>query len=265
MGKTKKVEVLITTMNMNDVEDILSTMNIQTSAMVGNQTNYNSVELKEYKGKQCKVYSFCERGVGLNRNNLLMRTDADYCLFGDDDLIYKDGYEKIVIEAFEKYPSADVIVFNLQENQSNRYVIEKDFKVNYLNFMRFGAARIAIRTKGIKTNGILFNTCFGGGTEHAHGEDTLFLASCLKEKLNVFAVAITIAELTDERESTWFKGYDDKYFLDKGVLYYVMSKRYYWFLCLQDVIRHKKSYQGRSIKKNFLLMLQGIKQNKRGE
>lgn len=91
-------------------------------------------------------------------------------------------------------------------------------------------------------NGISFNTCFGGGTEHNNGEDTLFLSSCLKQKLRIICRTKTIAFLSDDRESTWFQGYTDKYFKDKGILYYIMSKKFYKLLCLQDAIRHRKEY-----------------------
>lgn len=242
MNSEDSVEVLITTMNCNNFEELLKKMNIQTNAMIGNQTSYNEIKLFHYNDKQIKSYSFQEKGVGLNRNNLLMRTTADYCLFGDDDLIYAEGYENIVKEAFCKYPDADVIIFNLEEEVKRRYIIEEDFKVNYLNFMRFGAARIAIKTDSILLNGILFNTCFGGGTDHNNGEDTLFLCECLKHHLKIYAVATMIAYLPEGRESTWFKGYDEKYFEDKGLLYYVISKHFYKFLCFQDSFRHKKLY-----------------------
>lgn len=240
--KEKTVEVLITTVDCKDFNGLLKKMNIQTNAMIGNQTSYNKIDSIDYNSLTIPVYSFNERGVGLNRNNLLMRSKADYCLFGDDDLIYVDGYENIVNKYFCKYPDADVIVFNLDEKRKTRFVTEKDFKVNFFNFMRFGAARIAIKRESILLNGISFNTCFGGGTKHNNGEDTLFLSSCLKQKLKIYAVSQTIAFLSDDRESTWFQGYTDKYFKDKGVLYYIMSKKYYKLLCLQDAIRHRKEY-----------------------
>ncbi len=237
-----KVEVLITTMNMASAPELVKKMNIHTDALIGNQTDYNCISDEIIDDHHIKIFSFKERGVGLNRNNLLMRSNADYCLFGDDDLVYVDDYEKILIEQFEKNPNADILIFNLEEENSQRYQITKKFKVNYFNFMRFGAARIAIRRRAVSMNAIYFNQNFGGGCQYSHGEDTLFLSECLKKKLTIYAVPVTIAKLTDERESTWFKGYDDKYFKDKATLYYIMLKKYYKLLCLQDSIRHKKLY-----------------------
>ena len=237
MKEIKDVQVLVTTMNCRNVSALLQQMNVK-NAMVGNQTDKNLI----YEVDGTIVYDFQEKGVGLNRNNLWMRTEADYVLFGDDDLVYVDDYEEKVRKAFAKYPDADVIVFNLEESKKERYVIENDFKVKWHNFMRFGAARIAVKTSSLRLHGILFNTSFGGGTPHSNGEDTLFLADCLKAKLHVHAVSETIAKLTETRASTWFKGFNKKYLYDKGILYYVMSPKWYGFLNLQDALRHHRSY-----------------------
>ena len=92
-----------------------------------------------------------------------------------------------------------------------------------------------------------FNQCFGGGTEHSHGEDNLFLTACLKNGLKIYAVPTELAELTEERKSTWNCGYDEKYFKDQGALYKAISNRWWKLLCLQDAVRHSKRYN-----KNFL-------------
>lgn len=236
-----KVQVLIATMHQRDYS-LLEKMNIQTDAIVGNQTDENSVEEFEWKGNNIRWLSFNEKGVGLNRNNALMRADGDICLFADDDMVYYDDYINIVTEAFKDHPDADVIVFNIEEINPTRYIIKKTRKVWYHNYLRYGTARVAIRLKSIKEHGISFNLCFGGGTEHCHGEDNIFLTDCLKRKLKIYAVPKYIAKLTDERKSTWNEGYDRKYLVDQGILYRTISKRWWRLLCLQDAIKHHKEY-----------------------
>lgn len=236
-----KVQVLVATMNQED-HSILEKMNIDSDVIVCNQCNQDKVEKFKYNGYDVAFYSFAERGVGLNRNNALMRATGDICLFADDDMVYVDDYVTKVTEAFAKYSDADVIIFNLIEKIPTRYIIKKEHKVGWHNYLRYGTARVAVRLSSIKYNGIYFNQCFGGGTEHCHGEDNLFLTSCLRNKLKIYAVPMYIAELTDERESTWNKGYDDKYFSDQGELYRAISKNWWKILCLQDAVRHSKMY-----------------------
>lgn len=255
------VQVLIATMNQDDFS-LLEKMNIQTNAIIGNQCNRNSIERFEWNGRQITYLNFAERGVGLNRNNALMRADADICLFADDDMVYVNGYEKKVCDAFKRYPNADVLIFNVDEpyvkNQNRRFVIEKFMRVHRFNYLRYGTARIAIKLNSIKERTIFFNQMFGGGTDHCHGEDNLFLTSCLNNKLKIYAVPETIALLTEERESTWNKGYDEKYLYDQGCLYYAISHKWWKVLCLQDAVRRHASY-GISVWEAYRKMIDGGK------
>lgn len=193
-------------------------------------------------------------GVGLNRNNALMRATGDVCLFADDDMVYKNNYVSLLEEAFLNNPKADVIIFNLIEKDSKRKQITKRIKVGWFNYLRYGTARVSFRLKSVKENGIYFNQCFGGGTEHSHGEDNLFLTACLSKGLKIIALPIEIAELTDERDSTWNNGYDEKYLKDQGFLYRTISRKWWKLLCFQDALRRHKSYN-RSIFNSYSLMI----------
>jgi glycosyltransferase involved in cell wall biosynthesis len=235
------LQVLVATMNQHDYS-LLNKMNIQSDAIVGNQCDRNEVEEFNYNEYSIKYLSFNERGVGLNRNNALMRATADICILADDDMVFVDNYAGIVEQAFDENPTADVIIFNLIESAPKRYVNKQKFRVRYRNYMRFGAARIAFRTRSVTRSGISFNLHFGGGAEYSAGEDTLFLHSCLNKKLKIIAVPYYIASLTEERESSWFKGYTQKYFIDKGIFYACLSSKWARLLCLQDAIRHRKVY-----------------------
>lgn len=257
-----KIEVLIATMDQTDYS-LLDKMNIQSNAFIANQCNKNEVEEFSYKGYRIKCFSFVEKGVGLNRNNALMRSEGDISVIADDDLVYVDNYDEIIREQFVQNPEADVIIFNLIEKPRKRYIIKKKHRVNYSNYMRFGTARIAFKTESITKNGISFNIHFGGGTRYSAGEDTLFLTDCLKKGLNIIAVPVFIAYLSDERESTWFRGYTDKYFKDKGVLFYYISKRWAYLLCLQFCMRHRAKFENeKSFSDALKFMLEGIREEK---
>ncbi|MBE6602908.1 MAG: glycosyltransferase family 2 protein [Ruminococcaceae bacterium] len=252
-----RIQVLVAAMHQTD-HSLLEKMNIQTDAIIGNQCDRNEVEDFEWNGHRIKYLNFAERGVGLNRNNALMRADADICLFADDDMVYVDGYAEKIENAFKANPKADVVVFNLIERDSERKQIKKACRVGYLNYLRYGTARIAFKLDKVKAQGIYFNQCFGGGTEHAHGEDNLFLTACLNRGLKIYAVPMEIAELKDERPSSWNTGYDDKYLVDQGILYKTISRRWWRLLCLQDAIRRHGAYK-RSILAAYKLMSKGKK------
>ena len=101
-----------------------------------------------------------------------------------------------------------------------------------MNYMKYGAARIAFRRKKLSYAGIYFNQNFGGGARHSCGEDTIFLNDCLKSGLKIIHIPEAIAELDSSSESTWFKGYNEKFFYDRGILHTVIYKNYLKFKLL---------------------------------
>lgn len=252
-----RIQILVAAMNQTD-HSLIEKMNIKTDAVVGNQCDHNSVETFDIENRRIMYLNFAEKGVGLNRNNCLMRADADICLFADDDMVYEDNYVEIIEKAFNENPTADVIVFNLKEKTVTRKIITEKTKVGYLNYLRYGTARIAVRLPSVKKHGIYFNQCFGGGTEHCHGEDNLFLNACLKKGLKIVAVPEYIASLTEERASSWNNGYNEKYIKDQGVLYRTLSRRLWRLLCLQDALRRHRSYN-MSFYKAYSIMVNSAK------
>lgn len=252
-----KVQVLVATMNQTDYS-LLDKMNIQTDAIVCNQCDKYDYAEFDYKGHNIKWFSFAERGVGLNRNNALMRATADVCVLADDDMIFQDGYCEIIERVFEK-SNVEVAAFNLVESVVKRYVIDKKIRITKKNYGRYGAARIAFRRESVIFNGISFNLLFGGGAKYSAGEDTLFLKDCIEKKLKFFGFPLALAYMNEEdRVSSWFSGYNDKYFLDKGVLYYCLNKRMCKALSLYHCFKHRKRYAEYGWKNAYKMMKKGI-------
>jgi len=254
-----KIETLVVTTEQKDYS-LFSNMNIQTDAIIGNQCDRNEVKELEENGHIVKWISLAERGVGLNRNTVLMRSTADLCVFADDDMVFHDGYPKVVEELFEKYPEADVILFNLDEHNGCRHKNHKVIKINSTNYGKYGAARLAFRRQQVFMAGVSFHLMFGGGAKYSCGEDSIFLYDCLKRGLKVVAVPVAIACLHDKRESTWFSGYNDKYFFDKGVVYGHIYGARAPFIAMYNCLKHsKRRYKEYGAKKAFFKMCEGIK------
>lgn len=167
MQKDSRLQILLATMNQKN-DELLDKMNVNSNIIVCNQ-NAESFNKKIYKKKDYNVewYDFSEKGVGLNRNNALMRASSDICLIADDDVTYVDDYENIIIRVFDENPNADVILFNIYSDSKNkRFICHNKMNINRYNCGRFGGVRIAFkRTKVIK-NSIYFNLLFGGGAQY---------------------------------------------------------------------------------------------------
>lgn len=239
-----KVQVLVAAMHQKD-HSLLEKMNIQSDAIVGNQYDCNSVESFVYNDNSITYLNFFERGVGLNRNNTLMRATGDILLLADDDITYRQGYPEIVRKAFEEKPDADAIIFNVETvgADMSRRVNSSSKRVRIYNALNYGAVRIAVRRSSLLRSRISFSQCFGGGTVYSAGEDSLFICDMLRKGFKIYTSPQFIATV-DQTTSTWFRGYNEKYLYDKGAFFKAAFGNMASVMCIVELIRHKGFYSG---------------------
>lgn len=211
------VEVLVATMHQTDFSKI-EEMNIQSDVVFANQADCQAYSECVFEHGRARMITTDQRGVGRNRNLALLYAKRDILLFSDDDMVYEDGYAEHVIHAFEETPEADVVVFSLDYAKDG--VIYKKSrhaacKLPVWKCLKYGTARIAVRREAIEKANIFFHTQFGGGCKYSSGEDSLFLMDCYRKGLTVYANDYCIG-YTQQNGSTWFEGYTEKYFRDKG-------------------------------------------------
>lgn len=255
-----KLQVLVATIHQTDLSKV-EEMNICSDVIFANQAIETSYDENEYDFGKAKMVTTNTKGVGINRNLALLYADGDYLLFSDDDLRYIDGYKEAVLKAFEELPKADGIIFNIATvgGDVERRVNSRIKRVRWYNSMNYGAVRLAVRAVSVSRENIMFNTNFGGGTSFSCGEDTLFIWDMIKKGLKLYTYPLTIATV-NQAESTWFRGYNEKYYYDKGVLFSAISRKFALLLCLQDLIRHRNyKKQGYSFFTAYGFMKNGVK------
>ena len=215
-----KIEVLVACMNQKD-DSLYKIMNLHTDAVLANQgSKYFYSEYTEPDGSKVRLISTADRGVGKNRNKALMNAEGEYLLFADEDLIYVDNYEQLVLEAFESRPKADIIFFNLE--YLNRLIPGREphtkFKrVHLWNSGRYGAAKMAVKKSSLEKACLSFSTLYGGGARYSSGEDSLFIRDAFRKGMKIYACPSVIGKVRQEK-SSWFNGYTEKFFIDKGIL-----------------------------------------------
>lgn len=232
------VQVLVAAMHQSD-ESLIQKMHLQTDAIVANQCDRCSNETFSANGRKYRYLNRPDRGVGLNRNEALLHADGDVLTFADEDMVFEEGYEAVIQKAFTELPQADAIIFNIETlgQDMGRRINAKSKRVRFYNALNYGAARLSVRRTSVKRENILFHTCFGGGTLFSAGEDSLFITDMLRHGLKIYTYPVCIASV-DQTTSTWFAGYNEKYFYDKGVFFKALSKTFAPLLCLQDLLRH---------------------------
>lgn len=258
-----ELEVLVAAVDENVIM-LAEHMNIRTAAVICNQCHEVSTKSFERKGREIRCWSFDERGVGRNRNNALMRARGDLVLFGDEDIVYSDDYEEKVLAAFAAHPSADIIMFNVTAAAGRRtYENTRWKRVRWYNYGRYPTYAMCCRRESLWKANIWFSLMFGGGARYGNGEDSLFLHDCLQKGLRILAAPVCIGyeQARPNNESTWFHGYDEKFFCDRGALYCCLYGRARKVLALRFLLVHRKTMcRTIPVRRAYALMCQGMQQ-----
>lgn len=234
-----RLQVLLSAMHL-DGYGYIGKLNITGDAVIINQCGRESDEVIRENGREVRFLCTKERGLSRSRNRAIREAEADICILCDNDVVYKDGYEKEILSWFEKYPDADILVFFIKRPERGQPVSDRVKKMNYLSVMKIFSPEIAFRRDSVKN--LKFQECFGAGAEYAMGEENIFLYDALRAGLKILYIPVQIAELM-HTESTWFAGYTDKFFRDRGANYYAMTRHFYWLLILQFAFRKYKLYK----------------------
>ena len=224
----KRLQILVSAVN-KDAQKLPEAMNIESDAVIVNQLigqdeNSCAEESEEYifRNHAIKIMRRHEKGVGRSRNLALDNSDHEIIQFGDDDIVYDSGYAQKILAEFDAHPKADILLFNVKAQPGRETYWNEDFaKVTWKNYGRYPAYAICARRDKLISSGVRYSLLFGGGAPYMNGEDSLFLHDCLKAGLSVYRTDVAIGhELVSE--STWFKGYTEKFFFDRGVLYHFL-------------------------------------------
>lgn len=258
-GRETKLEVLVSAVE-KDAAKLISQMHINTDAVLVNQCDKYGFERIAADG-EVKCFSMPERGVGLSRNTALLHASKDVVLFSDEDIRLAADYKEKILEAYRRLPDADMILFNVQVAPSRRtYWNTKIRRVSFGNYGRYPAYSISARLSSLRRANVHYSLLFGGGAKYSNGEDSLFLRDCLRAGLHIYAHTACIGREL-ERESTWFSGYHEKFFRDRGVLYHYLYGRLALPLSLRFLWAHRETVcREIPVWKAFGIMKKGVRE-----
>lgn len=215
--REERLEVLVATMHQTDFSKI-EEMNLRSDVVFANQADRNDYQERTFGPHRARMVTTEQRGVGRNRNLALLYAEAEYVLMADDDMVYADDYREQVLRAFEELPQADVIVFALAFSRDGQIFDQTHHGAGPLPYHRswkYETSMIAARRDRLTRANLWFHMEFGGGCPYSSGEDSLFLCDCYRKGLRVYTHPYVLG-CCKKDTSTWFQGYTEKYFIDKG-------------------------------------------------
>lgn len=209
-----QLEVLISCMNQKD------TSIVQKSKLTGDVLIINQCEIESqeqiYRGNQrIRMVSTNQRGLSNSRNLAIHLSDRDICLLCDDDEVFEEDYESIVLESFEKLRDADIIAFDVSHKKTR--LKSKTQRIRWLKSLKLSSVQLAFRRKSVIERMCFFDSHMGAGSGNGCGEENKFLWDCLKKGLTIYYVPRTIAGLLT-KDSTWFSVYDKNFFIREALL-----------------------------------------------
>ena len=256
--RSMTLQMLVSTMYQSDYS-ILKRMNIQTDAIVVNQCDKNETNEFNYSGYKIKWISTTDRGLSKSRNLAIKNATSDIIIFADDDFVYLEDYAESIKKAYTKY-NADIIVFNAKGNADQNFKFFSEGKLSKRSSLSVNSIRITAKRQSLLLHTLAFDEKFGTGAQINHGEDTIFMSDCCRNKLNIFSVQDYLCyAMSAQRSSSWFNGFTKEYFYNHGMVYRRMSKLALFYVLYFAIRKYKLYKKDCSFIKAIRYMLLGIK------
>lgn len=205
-----KFQILLSCMNVADFSIVQKSHLENVDCLLINQCNTETDGFVQ-SGRH-HMFNTSTRGLSVSRNLALQHSKADICLLSDDDEVFCPGLENTVLSAYNSYPDADVIIFKMTNYPTK--LGNKARRLKKYDLLRVASWQISFKTSSVKGK-IGFDTKLGAGTPNGAGEENKFLLDCHKAGLKIYYVPEEIASVA-QVESTWFSGYNQKYFFNRG-------------------------------------------------
>ena len=235
------VELLISTMNINDPEEQIKLEGASGKSVIINQiTKEDSKDFQINEGMH-RVYSYHEKGLSRSRNHAIEMAEGDICTLSDDDMTYCKDYEKIILQAYKQYPDADLIAFSfLYPDGKERHHLKTGI-VKPLWTLKLNSAMITFKRESIIRNNIRFDQRFGAGSDYPWGEENIFLLDCARHGCKIYYIPAIIGKLQPSN-SSWDRHGTPEHCRQQGALYYRMSSKYYWAFIIHFCFFRRKYY-----------------------
>ncbi len=234
-----KTEVLLSVMDKEDTLHYVDMLNIRTDALIVNQCGVRNIY--QTSGRYGKIYvrESDRRGLSISRNEAMDNAHSDTVIFCDNDIKYENDAFVKIDSAFERNPEAAVLVFFIERPERKSPVYGRECVMDRLHMMKIFSPEIAVRLS--RLGDLRLDEEFGAGARYSMGEENIFLFEASRRGLTVKYIPEKIACMLPG-QSSWFNGYDERFFFNRGAGYQAMDKSRWYLLAWQFLIRKRKLY-----------------------
>ncbi|WP_281309801.1 glycosyltransferase family A protein [Flavobacterium flavigenum] len=203
------------------------------SILIINQTSENNLLNSDFSSVQ--VINSYEIGLSKSRNLGLEMSKKSILLISDDDEIFKEGFDVLIVDTYNNYPNAVVAGFQIENPDGNlfrKYL--KETKSNLTKFDLFGifSSEITINKVFLEKVNVKFDTNFGLGANFSMGEEAVFLMDLKKKNQQLIYMPKVIA-INPSITTTDRLNFEERYYIQGAFLARVLKRNYRFHLAIK--------------------------------
>ena len=259
IDKKNNLEILISTTNKNNL-DFIDNIFFQSNKskypiLVVNQSDNNI----NSNFKNINVINSDSKGLSISRNLAIKNSSFDYCVFADDDIVYKEDFYTIISTSFKNNPNADIITFRMVDESGKLFKDYKNIEYHDERTIRdINSVVIAFKRESIIKNNLSFDPLFGLGSIFPTGDEYVFLMECLDKGLNIISNSAII--LSHNSESSGKMAHRDENIFARAAIFYKFSGYLSYFKLIHHIylLKKKNMINNDQILNKFLVGIKGI-------
>tara|TARA_B100001996_G_scaffold125494_1_gene95111 strand:- start:1395 stop:2204 length:810 start_codon:yes stop_codon:yes gene_type:complete len=259
IDKKNNLEILISTTNKNNL-DFIDNIFFQSNKskypiLVVNQSDNNI----NSNFKNINVINSDSKGLSISRNLAIKNSSFDYCVFADDDIVYKEDFYTIISTSFKNNPNADIITFRMVDESGKLFKDYKNIEYHDERTIRdINSVVIAFKRESIIKNNLSFDPLFGLGSIFPTGDEYVFLMECLDKGLNIISNSAII--LSHNSDSSGKMAHRDQNIFARAAIFYKFFGYLSYFKLIHHIYLLKKNnmIKNDQILNKFLVGIKGI-------
>jgi glycosyltransferase involved in cell wall biosynthesis len=260
------LEILISTMNRDSFDFLIPMFPFshfsKFKILIINQTSNDKLLVSEYQS--VKVVNSFDVGISKSRNLAILNSESKILLFADDDIVFIEKFDEIIIKAYDDNPLASAICFQTLTPEGALYSkYPKHIKLlNTKEITKVLSIELTCNSDKIKKGKIKFNELFGLGSQFQDSETFFYLSKIKHKALIILFCPQTIVihesvSSSDEADSdriiyAKIAGFYKRF----GLFAYVLLFKYMFFLF------RKYNFTFLELRNKFFVGLKSIKDYK---
>ena len=235
--KKEDLEIVLATMNRNSLDFLIPMFPFSDfsnfSILIVNQTQEANLLISEFPS--VRVINSFEKGLSKSRNLGLKNARGKILLIADDDVVFKNDFDSIIIDTYNKFPSATGINFYAEKPDGTLFkksISKTKEKIGQLELFNILSIEMTFNSEMLAKLELQFDENFGLGSRFKMGEEAIFLSEVKSKNQQLIiepqVIVIHPTESTDDIIS-----FEERYYIQGAFFKRVQNMNYYFGLFLK--------------------------------